>query len=264
MYADANGIRIHYRIDGREGAPWVTFITGIANDMTMWDGQVPALQDGFRILRLDPRGHGGSQATEGDYTFDMLIADVLGVWDVLEISQSHLVGLGLGGSTALGLATDHADRLLSLAPCACRALMVPELAAVWPGLMAAVKNGGMEAVAETTVQRWFTDDFKAANPDVLDAVRAQILGASPQGYLGCIAAFLTLNFGRRIERISVPALFISGADDHLGGPPTVMQEMADLVPGARHVSVPNAAHICNIQNPPGFNEVLGAFLRQHR
>jgi 3-oxoadipate enol-lactonase len=187
---------------------------------------------------------------------------VLGVWDALDIRQSHLVGLGLGGATALGLAIDHSDRLLSLVPCACRAVMVPELAAIWPGLVAAVKAGGMEAIAETTVQRWFTDDFKAANPDVLDSVMAQILGTHPLGYVGCVAAFLTLNFGTRIDRIRVPTLCISGADDQRGGPPAVMQELAGAVPGARHVSVPNAAHICNIQNPEGFNEALGAFLRQ--
>ena len=69
MYADSNGIRIHYRTDGREGAPWVTFINGIANDITMWDGQIEELEDDFHILRYDARGHGGTQATEGDYTF---------------------------------------------------------------------------------------------------------------------------------------------------------------------------------------------------
>jgi 3-oxoadipate enol-lactonase len=110
--------------------------------------------------------------------------------------------------------------------------------------------------------RWFTDAFKAANPDVLNSVRAQILGTNPLGYFGCVAAFLTLNFGNRIDRIRVPTLFISGADDHRGRPPAVMQELAGAVPGARHVSVPNAAHICNIQNPQGFNEALGSFLRQ--
>lgn len=263
MYADANGIKIHYEIDGREGAPWVTFVTGIANDTTMWDGQIAPLEDDFRILRIDSRGHGGTQATEGDYTFDMLIGDVLGVWDALEISKSHLVGLGLGGSTAIGLATDHSDRLLSLVPCACRAVMAPELQAIWPGLVEAAKAGGMEAVAETTVQRWFTDDFKAANPDVLESVRAQILGTNPIGYFGCVAAFMTLNFSDGIERINVPTLFISGSDDNRGGPAAVMQGLVDTVPGARHISIPDAAHICNIQNPAGFNKVFGAFLREH-
>ena len=101
MYARANGIRIHYRVDGRAGAPWVTFVTGIANDVTMWDGQVPSLELDFRILRYDSRGHGGTEATEGDYGFDTLIGDLLGLWDALGIRQSHLVGLGLGGSSPI-------------------------------------------------------------------------------------------------------------------------------------------------------------------
>jgi pimeloyl-ACP methyl ester carboxylesterase len=103
MHADANGIRIHYRIDGREGTPWVTFITGIANDTTMWDGQMAALAEDFRLLRDDSRGHGGTQATAVDYSFDLLMGDVLGLWDALGIRASHLVGLGLGGATAIGL-----------------------------------------------------------------------------------------------------------------------------------------------------------------
>ena len=261
MFVEANGIRIHYRIDGREGAPWVTLITGIANDVTMWDGQVPALADEFRILRFDSRGHGGTQATAGDYTFDTLIGDVLALWDALGIERSHLVGLGLGGATALGLAIDHSDRLLSLMPCCCRAEMTPDFAAIWPGFVETVKAHGMEGMVEPTVQRWFTEDFKAANPDVLDAVRAQIRGTDPLGYYGCIAAFLSLDFRRLIGNIAVPTLFVSGIDDHLGGPPDIMQGLAEAVPGARHVSVPDAAHICNIQNPAGFNEVLAGFLR---
>ena len=235
MYADANGIRIHYRIDGRDDAHWVTFVTGIANDVTMWDGQIPALEDDFRILRYDSRGHGGSEATKGDYTFDTLIGDLLGLWDALGISKSHLVGLGLGGATAIGVGIDHSDRLLSLVPCACRAEMTPDFAAAWPVLIKTVKENGLEAIVEQTVQRWFSDDFKAANPDVLDSVRAQIRGTNPLGYYGVIAAFLTLNFQDRIGQISVPTLFIGGADDQRGGPPDIMQGLADAVPGAHIV-----------------------------
>ncbi|MFP6566127.1 MAG: alpha/beta fold hydrolase, partial [Dehalococcoidia bacterium] len=120
MQVEANEISINCVIDGRDDGPWVTFITGIANDTTMWDGQISELEDDFHILRVDSRGHGGTQATEGDYTFEMLIGDVLGVWDALGIQKSHLVGLGLGGSTAIGLAIDYSDRLLSLTPTACR------------------------------------------------------------------------------------------------------------------------------------------------
>ena len=261
MLTQANGIDIHYRIDGREGAPWVTFVTGIANDVTMWDGQIPALEQDFRILRYDRRGHGGTQATSGDYSFPLLIGDLLALWDTLGIKRSSLIGLGLGGAIAIGVGVEHSDRLEKLIPCCCRAVMTPDFAAIWPGFVATVKRLGMEGMVEPTVQRWFTDDFKAANPQVLDGVRRMIRGTDPLGYYGCIAAFLTLDFSAGLHRVTAPTLFVSGANDHLGGPPAIMADLAARVPGARHMSVPDAAHIANIQNPSGFNAAIGEFLR---
>ncbi len=260
----ANGIRIHYQVDGRVDAPWLTFVTGIANDLTMWDGQVPPLAQDFHILRYDLRGHGGSEATDGDYTFDLLIGDLLGLWEALGIQQTHLVGLGLGGAMIQGLAADHPERILSLVPCCCRADMTPDFAAMWPGFVEVVKRQGMDGMVEPTVGRWFTADFREANPALIEGVRRMIRGTDPLGYFGCIAAFLTLKFGDRIDHIKAPTLYVSGADDHLGGPPEIMQKLADKVPGARHIAVPNAAHICNLQNPDGFNQVLVDFLKRAR
>ena len=261
MQSTANGIDIHYRIDGPDGAPWVTFITGIANDVTMWDGQIPALASHFRILRYDLRGQGRTEATPGDYSFPMLMNDLVGLWDNLRIERSSLVGLGLGGAIAIGTGIHHAYRLDKLAPCCCRAVMTPDFAAIWPKFVATVKQHGMEGMVEPTVQRWFTDDFKAKHPEVLENVRRMIRGTNPLGYYGCIAAFLTLDFSADLHRIATPTLFVSGADDHLGGPPAIMEGLAAAVPGAKHVSVPHAAHIANIQNPDGFNAVMAGFLR---
>jgi 3-oxoadipate enol-lactonase len=257
----ANGIDINYEIGGKEGAPWLTFITGIANDLSMWDGQIPAMAEHFRILRYDLRGHGGSEATAGDYSFPLLIGDLLAMWDALGIEKSSLVGLGLGGAIAIGVGVHHSDRLDKLAPCCCRAVMTPDFAAMWPKFVETVKRHGMEGMVEPTVQRWFTDAFKAANPEVLDSVRNMIRRTNPLGYYGCIAAFLTLDFSADLGQIRVPTLFVSGADDQLGGPPELMAGLAAVVPGARHVSVPHAAHITNIQNPRGFNAVISEFLR---
>lgn len=261
MQAEANGIQVYYTIDGKEGAPWVTFITGIANDTTMWDGQIAALVHDFRILRYDLRGHGRTEATSGDYSFPLLTGDLIGLWDVLEIDRSNVVGLGLGGAIAIGLGIEHSDRLERLMPCCCRAVMTPDFAAIWPKFVDVVRQHGMEGMVEPTVQRWFSDDFKAANPHVLDNVRRMIRGTNPLGYCGCIAAFLTLDFSAGLKNIAVPTLFVSGGDDYLGGPPPIMAGLADGVPDARHLSVPNAAHIANIQNPNGFNSILSGFLR---
>jgi len=253
-------VKTNHRIDGR-GGRWVTFVTGIANDLTLWDGQVPALAGDFRILRYDLRGHGGSEATGGDYSMALLVEDLKALLDAQKIQKTSLVGLGLGGALAQAFAIEHPDRLDRLMPCCCRARMVPDFAAMWHKLRETVRQNGLETIVEPTVQRWFSEDFKAAHPDVLDSIRRMIRGTTLEGYLGVTAAFLALDVEDRLQEIRAPILYVSGAEDKLGGPPALMQGLSGKVKGARHVSVPNAAHIANIQNPEGFNRVLGEFLK---
>jgi len=256
-----NGIRVNTRIDGPAGAPWLTLVTGIANDVSMWQAQMPVL-GGWRVLRYDLRGQGGTQATPGPYSIELLVSDLIALWNELKIQRSHLAGLGLGGAIAQAAAIAHPDRLLSLAACCCRARMVPDFAVLWHGLMGKVKADGFDSIVEQTVQRWFSDEFKAAHPEILDQVRAMIRRTSQEGYLGCVGAFLGLDVEDRLPSIRAPAIYISGAEDKMGGPPALMAGLAAKVPGARHVSVPRAAHIANIQNAEGFNKVLVGFLEE--
>lgn len=249
-----------YRVEGT-GQRWVTLITGIANDLTMWDGQMPVLERGFKVLRYDLRGHGGTWSTAGEYTIDLLVRDLVELLDDQKVQRTSLVGLGLGGAIAQAFAIRHPDRLDKLMPCCCRAQMVPDFAAMWHKLRDTVRQNGLESIVEPTVQRWFSEDFKAAHPEVLDKVRAMIRRTSFEGYMGVTAAFVGLALEDRLHEIRAPTLYVSGADDKLGGPPALMAALAAKVPGARHVSVPNAAHIANIQNPEGFNRVLGEFLK---
>jgi len=261
---DVNGIKMAYQVDGKEGAPYVTFVTGIANDLTMWDAQVAELGKLYRILRYDLRGHGDSQATEGEYTMDLLVNDLLGLLTELNIQKTHLVGLGLGGAIAQAFAIAQSHRVNALVPCCCRAKMVPDFAALWHKLREAVGKDGVEVIVEPTVQRWFSDEFKAANPQALQNVRNMIRGTTTLGYLGVTAAFIGLDIEERLPQIKAPTLYISGAEDKLGGPPDLMEKLAKKVPGAQHRSVEKAAHIANIQNPARFNTVLGDFLKRQK
>jgi 3-oxoadipate enol-lactonase len=254
-------LKTNYQIDGA-GPRWVTFVTGIANDISLWDGQVPALARGFKVLRYDLRGHGGSESTPGDYTIDILVRDLRTLLDQLRIQTTSLVGLGLGGALVQAFAIQHPERVERLMPCCCRAQMVPEFAAMWHKLRDTVRQNGLESIVEPTVQRWFSADFKAAHPEVLDKIRKMIRGTTQEGYLGVTGAFLGLAVEDQLGRIKAPTLYVSGADDHLGGPPPLMQGLSEKVKGARHVSVPKAAHIANIQHPEGFNQVLKEFLAQ--
>jgi 3-oxoadipate enol-lactonase len=261
---DVNGIKIDYRVDGKEGAPYITFVTGIANDVTMWDGQVQALGKDYRTLRYDLRGHGDTQATEGDYGLELLLRDLTGLLNELNIQKTHLVGLGLGGAIVQAFAAENSHRVNALVPCCCRAKMVPEFAAMWHKLREVVAKEGVEAIVEPTVQRWFSDDFKAANPQVLQNVRNMIRGTTTLGYLGVTAAFLNLDIEGKLPQIKAPTMYISGAEDKLGGPPELMAGLAKKVPGAQHRSVQKAAHIANIQNPAGFNSILADFLKRQK
>jgi 3-oxoadipate enol-lactonase len=259
---DTNGIKIEYRFDGKEGAPYITFVTGIANDLTMWDAQVEALGKDYRTLRYDLRGHGDSLATEGDYSMELLVRDLAGLLNELNIQKTHLVGLGLGGAIVQAFAIEQPQRVHALLPCCCRAKMVPEFAEMWQKLREAVANEGVEIIVEPTVQRWFSDEFKAANPKVLQDVRNMIRATTTLGYLGVTAAFLGLNLEDKLAQIKAPTLYLSGAEDKMGGPPALMAELAKKVPRAQHHSVPKAAHIANIQNPAGFNKEVGDFLKR--
>jgi 3-oxoadipate enol-lactonase len=254
--------RINYRVDGERG-PWVTLVTGIANDTTMWNAQMPALTPHFRVLRYDLRGQGGSEPTPPPYSISLLVDDLVRLWDQLGVRQSHLVGLGLGGGVVQAAAAAHGDRLISLMPVCCRAKMVPEFATLWHGLIEKVKKDGVESIVEQTAQRWFSDEFKARNPGVLDEVRAMIRRTTLEGYLGCVGAFLGMDVEKDLGKIRVPTHYLSGAEDKVGGPPALMAGLAAKVPGARHTSVPAAAHIANIQNPAGFNKLVVDFLKEH-
>jgi 3-oxoadipate enol-lactonase len=254
-------IAVSHRIDGSAG-PWVTFITGIANDYSMWDRQAAALSSGFRVLRYDLPGQGGTAPSGGAVTIESLARDLIALWDALGIASSHLVGLGLGGAVAQAAAIDHAARIDRLVPCCCRAQMVPEFAALWHQLIATVKAKGIEPVVEPTLARWFPEPFRAANPEAMDAVRAMIRRTNVKGYVDCAGAFLGLALEDRLPHIRARTLYLSGADDNRGGPPPLMAGLAAKVPGARHASVPDAAHIANVQNPAGFNRLLIDFLNE--
>jgi 3-oxoadipate enol-lactonase len=138
--------------------------------------------------------------------------------------------------------------------------MVPDFATMWHKLRGTVQQEGLEVIVEPTVQRWFSEDFKAAHPEVLEKIRKMIRGTTLEGYMGVTAAFLGLDLEDRLPGIRAQTLFVSGAEDKLGGPPELMKGLSERVKGAQHVSVPNAAHIANIQNPEGFNRVLTDFL----
>lgn len=260
MKVKVNGVELNVQIEGKEGAPWITLSHALCNNLSLWDEQIGVLENRFRVLRYDQRGHGASPPVKGPYTFPMLIKDVVAMWDELGIEKSHWCGLSIGGMIGYGLAQDHGKRMLSLIACDARPDAPPDYQAYFQHRIDAARQEGMEALVALSIDRWFTPQTRASNPPSLDKVRQMIRTTSPMGHEGCCEALKMLAFGSRLGEIRVPTLIIGGGADK-GAPPEVLAEAAKAIPGAKHVVLPACGHISNVENTPAFNAALADFLK---
>jgi 3-oxoadipate enol-lactonase len=261
MKIAANGVELNAQIEGREGAPWLTFSNSLATNMGMWNDQVVALRSDFHILRYDKRGHGDSAAPRGPYPIEMLVDDVIGLWDALGIARSHFVGLSIGGMTGFGLALDHADRLLSMCVCCTRADSPPEYNAAWPGRIAIAEGKGMAALVDSTLERWFTPGFRARAKPEMDRMGRMISTTSVEGYVGCAYALQNLPYLPRLGAIKTPTLCLGGSNDILL---EGTRDAHKAIAGSTYVELGPAGHIANIEQPEQFSAAIGAFLAKHK
>ncbi len=251
MQIRSNGSTFSCRVDGERG-PWVLLSHGLATDLTMWDELTDALRERYRVLRYDARGHGGSAATEGDYSLDQLVADAVGILDALEVGQAHFAGLSMGGMIGLGLMLDHAQRIRSAVIADSRHTTTPEFTKAWLDRAEAVRQGGIAAVVRSTVERWSSAGLAERNPAVVARMERMIRNTSAAGYRGCAAALARLNYGHRLGEIVTPALVLCGTEDH-GAPPENTRQMHAMIKGSRFLEIEQAGHISNIEQPAIFN-----------
>ena len=247
------------RVDGEPGLPWLVLSNSLAADHRMWDAQVPWLVERYRVLRYDTRGHGASGAPPGDYAFDDLVADAVAVMDHHGVARARYMGLSLGGMTGLGLALAHPDRVERLVVCDARADAPPPFVTSWDNRIAAIEAGGMEAIVAGTLERWLTPGFREREPGETERLGAMIRATNPSGYRGCAAALKRLDYLKDLGTLSVPTLYVVGAEDS-AAPEAAMRAMAEATPGGRLAVVPNAAHIANVDAPADFRAALDGFL----
>jgi 3-oxoadipate enol-lactonase len=258
MRIKANGITFNYAIDGAEGAPWLILSNSLACNVSMWDPQVAELKASFRILRYDQRGHGGTEAPAGRYTFDLLIADVMGLMDALSVTRAHFAGLSMGGATALGLALRYADRLDRIVICDSPCASTAATAQQWEERIVVAQEKGIEALVEPTIARWFPPETVAANPPHLDRVRKMIRTTPVNGFIGCAAALADHDFRSQVGTVTRPVLFVVGEKD--GTTPAAMRQMHETLSSSKFLELPGAGHISNLDQPQMFTRALREFL----
>ncbi|HZS63433.1 MAG TPA: 3-oxoadipate enol-lactonase [Xanthobacteraceae bacterium] len=257
MHTSANGITFHCQIDGPENAPWLVFSNSLATNLHMWDDQAAALKTSFRILRYDQRGHGGTEATDGRYNFDLLVADVIGLFDALSIKRAHFCGISMGGMTGLALAQRHPERLDKLVACDCGPASSPASAQQWEERIDIAERQGMEPLVEATARRWFPPEFIEANPAVFRRACEMIRNTPVRGFIGCAGALANFDLRPGLSGIKAPTLLIVGSKDAtIPG----MKAINAAIPGSKLVELAGAGHLSNMEKPQQFTAALQQFL----
>ncbi|RZA19570.1 MAG: 3-oxoadipate enol-lactonase [Lysobacteraceae bacterium] len=247
--------RLHYRIDGDAG-PWLLFCNSLGTDLHMWDAQVPALAERFRVLRYDRRGHGRSSTPPPPYSLADLGGDALALLDALGIQRAHFCGLSIGGLVGQWLGMHAGVRFGKIVVCATAA----KIGSVesWNARIEQVQAHGMATLASATAERWFTPSFNTDHADAVARTLASFVAVSVDGYTGCCAALAGADLRGEMARVAVPLLAISGDDDPVC-PPHDLQAIADGVADGRHLVLPGR-HIMNIESATAFNAALLEFL----
>jgi 3-oxoadipate enol-lactonase len=233
-------------VTGPADAPVVVLSNSLGATYQMWNPQVAALEERFRVVRYNTRGHGGSPVPDGPYSIDDLADDLVALLDRLGVGRAHLVGLSLGGMTALRVAARDSERVDRLAVLCTGAQLPP--ASGWTDRATTVRSGGSGAVATAVVERWFTAKYLSAHPEVRQAAEAMVTATPAQGYAACCEAIAALDLRDELASITAPTLAIAGADDP-ATPPPKLEEIATGVKNGKLLVVARAAHLANAEQP---------------
>lgn len=255
-FLEIDGSQLHYQWDGPEDGPVLLFSNSLGTNLSMWDPQVRDLSRHFRLLRYDTRGHGQSGLPASPCTIDNLGGDVIALLDALKIERANFCGLSLGGAIGQWLGIHRPERLntLILANTAAK-FRTPE---DWTARIEQVRAAGMESLLAGTLDRWFTADYQAAEPETVARIREMLLSTSADGYVACCEALREIDQRALLHKIAVPTLVIGGTND-LATPPLLGEFLASAIPGARFLCLP-AAHLSNIEAAPGFTSAVTKFL----
>ncbi len=255
LMADLDGLRVHYRDDGDpKGAP-VVFANSLGTDLRLWDKVVELMPKSLRLVRYDKRGHGLSDSLAAPYSMGALISDAEALLDHLAIRDCVFVGLSIGGMIAQGLAVKRMDQV--------RAMVLSNTGAkigtvsMWQDRIDAIAAGGIEALADPVMERWFSRNFRKGHE--INAWRNMLTRQPAEGYVGCAAAIAGTDFYTTTASLTLPTLGIAGSEDG-ATPPDLVRETVDLVKASEFHLIRGAGHLPCVERPEEYAEVLTNFL----
>jgi len=246
-----DGCRLHVTPGGHGSAPMV-LSNSLGTDHSLWEFQLAAFGREHAVWRYDTRGHGDSDKPPGDYSLARLGQDLVAIIDATGAGPVDLCGVSIGGLTALWVALHAPDRVrrLVLANTAAR---IGD-AGMWSARIQTVRTEGVHALADATMTRWFTPEFRTARPDVVARFHATIAQANTEGYASCCAALRDADLRAIVPQVACPTLVVAGRHD-AATPPAQGRWLAEQIAGARLVEL-DAAHLSNVERADEFNAAV--------
>jgi 3-oxoadipate enol-lactonase/4-carboxymuconolactone decarboxylase len=250
------GVRLYWRLEGAQGRPVLVLLNSIGTDLSLWDRTLPYLLSAFRLLRIDTRGHGASDAPDGEYSLSMLADDVVAVMHDAGVDRAAIAGVSLGGMVAMQLALDHPERVSALALICTSAAMD---SVGWAARIDSVRDQGTAGIAAMAVGRFLSPPFAGRHPEVVDGMQRAIAAQSDAGYTGAAAAIRDMALIDRIGGLDIPTLIVTASSDistpHAGHG----EHLIARITGALHQQVAGG-HLPPVEEPAALAAALYGFL----
>lgn len=254
QFARINGVTIHHQVIGAAGKPLIVFANSLGTDFRIWRDVIVRLAGDFAVLCYDKRGHGLSDLGETPYTLQTHVDDLAALMDHLGLSGAIVCGLSVGGMIAQGLWASRPDLVSGLILCDTAHKIGS--ADLWNSRIAAVEAGGVEAVANSVMPRWFAPEFLRTVQRW--GYRNMLVRQPAEGYAATCAAIRDADLTETAKRIDVPTMVVVGEHDG-ATPPALCADLARLIPGARFELIKDAGHIVSVEQPEILSEMIRAF-----
>jgi 3-oxoadipate enol-lactonase len=251
-------VALHHTDSGGAGAP-VLLAHAIGLDHRLWDDLAGRLSKQYRVVAIDARGHGRSPVAPRPYSLADLADDVAALLDRLGIAKAHWVGLSMGGMMGQAFALRHPARIERMVLANTTSSYGPEGRANWQARAKLVQEGGLAAIREMVAMRYFSDEFRAREPQAVARIMDRFMQTPAEGYLGCCDAIANLDFSQDLARVRAKTLVIAGGAD-VGTPPAMSEALAARIPNSRVAVIAGAAHLSCAEKPEEFAALVEDFL----
>jgi 3-oxoadipate enol-lactonase len=255
---DADGCRLHVTVEGRDGGPTLMLSNSLGSTLQMWEPQMAALTKVFRVIRYDRRGHGKSEIGSRPYSMERFGRDALAILDDLNIAKTHWCGISMGGMVGQWLGVHAPDRFEKLV-LANTTSYFPD-PTNWDNRIKTLRESGFAALAEPVMNAWFTADFREREPEVVARMKAMLSATPVEGYIACCEVLRTLDQRALLPKIAHPTLVIAGRHDP-STPLAAGEFIRSQIPRA-NLTILDAAHISNVEQPHAFTDAVIGFLTQ--